>query len=95
MDLVQDALLGSFGVRLYIDKISGELVGSEEVRKKDDVSERSSKASLVSAVLTYRRRMGNGASIKLEGDILVNPKAKNPIHDDKLKTLKTDLLPSG
>jgi len=86
-----NSFLGSLAYTWQIDKTNGHVVNEFMIRQKDSLSDKYKNTDILSGAIYFKRELifiDNQPKIKLVGDIIINPKAKNKLSDLEVEELK-------
>jgi hypothetical protein len=85
-DFVEDYLYGTLQFTWWTNKKTGEVVAEGATRAEDsmhNLGEASSEnLDIISAVICYKTPMGSDGRLHMQGQILLNPHARNPLTDE-------------
>ena len=95
-DFVEDYLYGTHQFTWWTDKKSGKVVAEGATRAEDSMhklgEESSQNLDIISAVICYKTPMGSDGRLHMQGQILLNPHARNPLTDDQTSKIEEALF---
>jgi hypothetical protein len=90
-DFVEDYLYGTQQYTWWTDKKTGKIVAEGPTRAQDSMHKlgetSSEKLDIISAVICYKTPMGNDGRLHMQGQILINPHAHNPLADEQISRI--------
>jgi len=76
---IMNVLFGTFGIKIYFDKVSGKSVGQCAYRENDSIHDIEKDAGLISGFLVYHRNVRKPADRALHVEYFPNPRAWHPL----------------
>lgn len=86
-----NSFLGSLAYTWQIDKSTGKVVNRYVSRKDDSLHDKRKSTDIISGVIYFKQELifiDNEPIIKIKGDIIQNPHAKNKLTEEEIKKLK-------
>ena len=91
-DFVEDYLYGTQQYTWWTDKKTGKVVAEGPTRAEDSLHKLGETSSenldIISAVTCYKTPMGNDGRLHMQGQILINPHAHNPLTDEQTSKIE-------
>jgi len=88
---IQNSFLGSLSLTIQINKNTKTVVKEYPSRKKDSLYDKNKNTTIISGVIYFKKALffvNNEPRIKLIGDIIINPNAKNILSEKEINKLK-------
>jgi hypothetical protein len=91
-DFVEDYLHGTRQFTWWTDKKTGKVVAEGATRAEDSMHKLGEASSqnldIISAVICYKTPMGSDGRLHMQGQILLNPQARNPLTDKQTSMIE-------
>lgn len=91
-DFVEDYLYGTLQYTWWTDKKTGQVVAEGPTRAGDSMHKLGETSSenldIISAVICYKTPMGNDGRLHMQGQILINPHARNPLTEKQTSKIE-------
>jgi len=86
------SLEGSLAIRLILDKQTRQVVTERLIRDKDSLPLEKPEAKIVSAIMAFRRKVGENGKMILEGKIFKNNVALYPLADPMIEMMEESIF---
>lgn len=86
-----NSFLGSLSITMVFDKKTSRVVHEYPSRAKDSLQDKNQNTEIISGAIYFKRELAfvnENPIIKLRGDIIINPNAKNRLSDEEISKLK-------
>ncbi len=86
-----NSFLGSLSLTMVFDKKTGRMVHEYPSRQKDSLQDKNQNTEIISGAIYFKRELifvNEEPVIKLKGDIIINPNAKNKLSDEEVNELR-------
>lgn len=86
-DSVEDYLMGTAQLTMLLDKEKGKVIKTFPSRAEDSAHQLEAGTDILSAVVCYKRYLGKDRNFHIEGKIIENKYAKNPLDSDLIEKI--------
>lgn len=91
-EFVEDYLMGTLQLTMVFEEKKKEIVGTYPSRAKDSMHDRKGEMDLLSAVICYQTVFGSDDKLHIQGRIIPNKYAKNPLGPQLTEIVKKNLF---
>jgi hypothetical protein len=91
-DSVEDYLMGTAQLTMLLNKEKGKVIKTFSSRAEDSAHRLEARTDILSAVVCYKRYLGKDGNFHIEGKIIDNKYAKNPLDSDLIEKISICLF---